>query len=122
MGTDLMYAEKIVGLETAETQELFDRRALLQAEKKAIESELGELNALLGTEMIMAEVKSVMFDDSLGRTWRFSVNQSEGRKTLSKKLLVENGVDIETIEASTKQGDPYTSLSVTEIVEKESNE
>lgn len=39
--------------------------------------------------------------------WAFRSLERPGRKTLSKKLLVENGVEAEVIEASMQEGKPF---------------
>jgi hypothetical protein len=82
----------------------------LNEKKKLIETRVTELRDIIGSMQMIAGIKSVA---AFG--YQVSVVESEGRKTLKKELLLMNGVDAETIAASTTMGDPYTTVSIKKL-------
>lgn len=107
---ELMEYTAYPSLKKKSVENLFAESIDLREQKKQIEEKIKKLNEKVGITLMKAGVKSVVFGDS-----RISLVESEGRRTLSKQLLMENGVDAETISASMKQGKPNTTVSIAKV-------
>lgn len=110
MNDDLMEYTAYPSLKKKSVEKLFAEAVDLREEKEAIKERINKLNEKIGIALMQAGVKSVIYKDR-----RVSLVESEGRRTLSKQMLMENGVDAETIAASMKQGKPNTTVSIAKV-------
>jgi hypothetical protein len=94
-------AEELKGPERKKVAALLEELGNLQAQTKLNDERSDEIKNILALTQAKHQLNGLRFGNLA-----FRVLQVPGRKTLDKLLLMENGVDPETIEASMKFGNP----------------
>jgi hypothetical protein len=88
--------------------DLCGRHLEIQAEIKTLKTEKGDLSDAIQGLMEVVEADSILGDE-----WVATHVRTKGRSTISRELLLKNGVTIDVVQKSTKRGEGSESVRIT---------